>query len=58
MMLESVTFSPLVSLSTVDIIVEIIFGTDITLRFFHEYKDPESFEIVTELRRIVKRYLK
>lgn len=53
-----VTFSPIDQLNYLDIIVEFIFAFDMMLRFFHEYKDPESFEIVSDIRRISKKYLK
>lgn len=53
-----VTFSPIDELNYLDIVVEFIFAFDMILRFFHEYKDPESFEIVSDIRRISKKYLK
>ena len=37
--------------------VEICFALDIVLRFFHEYKDPETFETVSDIRLIAKHYL-
>lgn len=43
--------------TSLDIIVEVIFGIDIVLRFFHEYKDQESFEIVSDVKRIAKKYI-
>ncbi|EAR82348.1 cation channel family protein (macronuclear) [Tetrahymena thermophila SB210] len=53
-----VTFDTIEALQIVDIIVEVVFGLDIILRFFHEYKDPESFEIVSDIKRIAHRYLR
>jgi CRP-like cAMP-binding protein len=38
-------------------IVEICFCIDIILRFFHQYRDPESFEYVSDIRKIAKNYL-
>ena len=35
-----------------------MFGIDIILRFFHAFKDPESFEIVDDIGRIVEKYMK
>ena len=37
--------------------VEIFFCIDIILRFFHEYRDPESFEYVNDFRKIAKNYI-
>eukprot|EP01017_Pseudomicrothorax_dubius_P043558 TRINITY_DN7278_c0_g2_i1.p1 TRINITY_DN7278_c0_g2~~TRINITY_DN7278_c0_g2_i1.p1 ORF type:complete len:606 (-),score=184.94 TRINITY_DN7278_c0_g2_i1:149-1966(-) len=37
--------------------VEISFAIDIILRFFHEYKDNETFEVVSDFKKIVKNYL-
>jgi hypothetical protein len=31
---------------------------DVLLRFFHAYKDPNTFETVEDIRQIAKYYLK
>jgi hypothetical protein len=38
-------------------IVEICFAIDIVLRFFHEYRDSETHEVIHNVNKIAKKYL-
>jgi len=35
-----------------------MFGIDMFLRFFHAYKDPDSFEIIDDFNKISGKYIK
>jgi hypothetical protein len=41
-----------------EIFVEISFALDIILRFFHEYRDPQNFEYIKDIKQIAVHYLK
>ena len=49
-------FEKLNELNVFNDIVEVCFGIDILLRFFHGYKDKETFEEVTDYKKIWKNY--
>ncbi|EGR26984.1 hypothetical protein IMG5_203830 [Ichthyophthirius multifiliis] len=55
---QSLCFEEFDKLKILNIIIEFFFLGDIVLRFFHEYKDHESQETVSDIRLIAKRYLK
>ena len=40
-----------------DICVEVLFGVDIVLNFFHSYRDPENFKEVTAFKPIAHNYV-
>ena len=40
-----------------DYIVEGFFWADLVLNFLKEYKDPETYETVRDIKRIAKRYI-
>ena len=48
----SVTFDQKLEWNGFNIFVEICFGLDIILRFFHAYKDSQTFENVTDIKLI------
>lgn len=39
-----------------EIIVEVMFGFDIILRFFHAYRDDETLEVVNNIGKIARKY--
>lgn len=45
-------------LNEFDIVVEIMFGIDMIMRFFHEYIDSVSLDVVHDIELIIKHYLK
>ena len=51
------SFNDINELSDFNIIVEVSFGLDIIMRFFHAYKDPLTYEVVTDIRKIARNYL-
>jgi hypothetical protein len=40
-----------------EIFVEVAFGLDIILRFFHEYRDSETHEVIHDVKKIAWKYL-
>lgn len=55
----SFAFSPTLDSGLVifEIIVEVCFGMDIILRFFHEFQDPETHEIIHDVKQISYKYV-
>ena len=45
-------------LRPLDIFVEAVYYIDIILNFFHAYKNPNSFDEVTDIYEIAKNYVK
>ena len=41
-----------------DITVEFIFGIDMIIGFFEEYRDEEKMTLVTDLKKVAAHYLK
>jgi hypothetical protein len=40
-----------------EVCVEVAFGLDILLRFFHEYRDSETHEVIHDVKKIAWKYL-